>query len=279
MEPLAWCRQRLLVRGHPLAASLPFAEPGQRDPILALRTVITEISSIPGAVSETEVALARLNWWRGALEERLPHPAVQALVDTGAAARLSIPRFEALIDGVSLTLDDPRFENRQLAWKYFMAVGGPAAGLEAELLGADEALGRKLAPLGAFACLVRQVRDLALDARANRWLVPLDIQAEFQVSRQDALQRQASSGFCGMVRTWLADGLAHCREGVREIDEAQAWHHRHLLIQHELDRRLAVQLARRPQRLLERRVLPGAMINAWTAWRAARRLRPVGGAG
>lgn len=273
MEPLSWCRQRLLVRGHPLTASLPFADPAQRDAILALRTVITEIASIPGSVSEPETATASLGWWRRALSEQLPHPAVQALVATGATERLSHSDYAALIDGVALTLGNPRFENRHQAWRHFMAVGGPAARLESNLLGADERTGDLLAPLGGFCCLVRQVRDLALDARENRWLVPLDIQAEFQVSRQDALRETASAGFSGMARQWLADGLGHCSRSLQLLPAEAAWQHRHLLIQHELDRRLAIQLSRRPQRILRERVLPGQLGNAWLAWRAARRLR------
>ncbi len=273
MEPLEWCRQRLLVKGNPLTASLPFAPHEHRDAILALRAVITEVASIPGTVTEPDVALAKLDWWRRALDEQLPHPAVRALAQTGAAERLDKARFAKLIDGIALSLENPRFEQRELAWEYFMKMGAPAARLEAGLIGGDQAESDALAVLGANGCLVRQVRDLGLDAHANRWLVPLDIQAEFQVSRQDALQKKASGGFNGMVRQWLADGL-HRSAGARQaLDSDASWRHRHLLIQHALDHRLAVSLARRPQCILEGRMLPGQLGNSWTAWRTARRLR------
>jgi len=273
MDPLDWCRQRLLVSGNPLTASLPFAPPAHRDAILALRAVITEVASIPGTVTELDVALAKLDWWRRAVVEQLPHPAIQALAQTGAAERLDNGQFSELIDGITLSLDNPRFEHRERAWEYFMHTGAPAARLEAGLIGADQAESDALAALGANACLVRQVRDLGVDARANRWLVPLDIQAEFQVSRQNALQKKASAGFNGMVRQWLADGLRRTARARQSLDADGQWRHRHLLIQHALDHRLATRLARRPQRVLEGRLLPGQLGNAWTAWRAARRLR------
>lgn len=273
MEPLCWCRERLLVRGNPLTASLQFAPSGLQDQILALRAVITEIASISGHVSEPDVARAKMDWWGGALHEELPHPAVQALIKSGAASRLDHERFRSLIDGVMLTLDSRRFERREQAWEYFLTVGGPAAALEAELAGGGEPTINRLAVLGAVSCLVRQVRDLAVDARQNRWLVPLDIQAEFQVTRSDALAAEASAGFNGMVRQWLSDGFRRSESVIRELSPDEAWRHRHLLIQHELDRRLAIKMARKPQRILERRLLPGQIGNAWTAWRSARRLR------
>lgn len=273
MEPLEWCRQRLLVKGNPLTASLPFAAPENRNAILALRAVITEVASIPGTVTEPDIALAKLDWWRRALVEQLPHPAVRALAETGAVERLDDRWFSELVDGVTLTLDNPRFEHREQAWEYFMKIGGPAARLEAGLIGADQADSDALAVLGANGCLVRQVRDLGPDAHANRWLVPLDIQAEFQVSRQDALQKKASTGFNGMVRQWLADGLRRTAQARQSLDAETAWRQRHLLIQHALDYRLATRLARRPQRVLEGRLLPGQFGNVWTAWRTARRLR------
>ncbi len=273
MEPLEWCRQRLLVKGNPLTASLPFAAPEYRDAILALRAVITEVASIPGTVSEPDVALAKLDWWRRALVEQLPHPAVQALAGAVAAEQMDQGHFSDLIDGIALTLDNPRFEHRERAWDYFMRVGGPAARLEAGLVGGDAAETDAMAVLGANACLVRQVRDLGMDARANRWLVPLDIQAEFQVSRQEALQEKASAGFNGMVRQWLADGLRRTARARESLDRKTAWRQRHLLIQHALDHRLASRLARRPQCILDGRILPGQLGNAWTAWRTARRLQ------
>ena len=273
MEPLQWCRDRLLVSGNPLTASLPFAPREQQDRILALRALITEIAAIPGTVAESDVVRAKLDWWRRALDEGLPHPAVRALNDSGAAACLDPARFQALIDGISLTLDNPRFENHEQAWEYFLAVGGPAVALEAELIEGQGRLVDSLRALGATACLVRQVRDLTLDARDNRWLVPLDIQAQYQVTRAHALAPRASAGFNGLVRHWLSDGLRRSGSVIRSLTAQQSWSHRHLLIQHQLDRRLAIKLAYRPQRILRQRVLPGQIGNAWVAWRSARQLR------
>lgn len=273
MEPLAWCRERMLVPGGALAASLPFAPASCRDAIVALRATISEIAAVPDTVSDIEVGQRKLAWWREALRNRSPHPAIEALVATGAADALAPSEFDALILAVTDTLDAPRFEGREAAWRHCLALGGPAAELEARLVDPDSADGEAWAALGGFAYLVRVVRDLAVDARANRWLAPLDLQAEYQLSRRDVVAGSPGRNWDGLVRAWLDDGLSRVGEALGGRDDAECWRQRHLLVAHALDRRLAARLGRRPARIMTTRVQPGHLGNVWCAWRAARRLR------
>ncbi len=270
---LNWCRQRLLVAGNPLTATLPFVEPDHRDAIVALRCLISEIAAGAGGVSEPEVGLAKLEWWRGALREDNPHPAVMAFRDTGVSQRLPATEFDPLIEAVVELLENPRFESTDSAWQFCERLGGQASTLEARLLDEEAASATAFSQTGAAAYLIRIVRDLAVDARSNRWLVPLDLQADFQVSRQDAMGETAGPSFDGLVRAMLSQALKRGQSAVEELRSDQAWRHRNLLMHWALDRRLAGVLARRPQRILQRRVLPGHAGNVWCAWRQARRLR------
>ncbi len=273
MEPLEWCRQRMLVPGNPLTATLPFAAEPQRDAILALRTVIAEIASVGGAGSEGEVAAARLNWWRQALREANAHPAIQALKASGVSEILDPAAFDGLIGGVTESAVNPRFESSAQAWQYFRRVGGTANALEARLIEPELVADKPFVELGAAMYLIRATRDLAIDARANRWLVPLDLQAEYQVSRQAAMTDQASPAFNGLIRALLSQALAHAVQATSALDGQAGWKHRHLLLLWNLDRNLAQRLARRPQVILNKRLLPGHAGNVWRTWRAARRLK------
>lgn len=273
-EAIDWCRENLLVAGNPLTASLPYAPEALRDRIIALRAVIAEIARVADEVSEPEVGRARLAWWRQALRESLPHPAVQAWTASGGAADIDPASFDALIEGVARTLHEPRFENRDQAWRFCRQVGGTAWALEADLVDPGGRARETMSELGAASYAIRLVRDLGIDARNHRWMAPLDLQASYQVSRADALgEHGASTGFNGMIRAWLDDILGRCNEAVAGFDPEQAWRQRHLFILHALDRRLALKLARHPRRILSGRVLPGQAGNAWRAWRTARRLR------
>jgi phytoene synthase len=272
-RPVDWCRQRMLGRGSPLAASLHFAPERWQDGIVALRAVISEIAAVPDTVSDPDVGRKKLAWWRQALRDRSPHPAIEALVASGAADRVSPERFEPLIASISETFESPRFERSEDAWRHCIALGGPAADLEAELIDPDSGPGEDWSVLGGFAYQVRLVRDLGVDARANRWLVPLDLQAEYQLARRDVIEGTAGRGWDGMVRAWLEDGARRVDRVLGAMPADACWRQRHLFVSHALDRRLARALARRPRRILGGRVQVGHFGSVWCAWRAARRLR------
>jgi len=271
-RPIEWCRLRMLGRHSPLAASLPFAPEPLRDAIVSLRAVISEIAAVPDTVSDPEIGRRKLAWWSGALRDRAPHPAIEGLIASGAARSVAPERFEPLIASVAATLEPPRFERRDDAWAHCMALGGPAASLEVEMVDVADLPAGNWSALGGFAYLVRLLRDLGADARANRWSVPLDLQAEYQVARHDIAGGSVSRGFDGMVRAWLDDGRRRVDEALGGLPAEHRWRQRHLMISYTLDRRLAQALARHPRRILDRRVQTGHAINVWHAWRQARRL-------
>jgi len=276
MDALEWCGKRMLVPGNPLTASLPFADPDWRSRILALRTSIAEIAASI-QVSEPSIAQARLAWWHEALsgsaEESRRHPAIAALVASGVDQHLGGDDFDALISGVGRCLDRPRLQQMHELWRLCCAVGGQAARLEGRLLVGEQAQIGALEAIGAAAYLIRVARDLVMDARAQRWLVPLDLQADYQISRTEVANGQPGPRLDGLVRSLLDEALMRGQAALAELDPRSSWTHRHLLIHWALDRRLAQKIGRRPARIRSERILPGHAGNVWRAWRAARGLR------
>ena len=135
---LTWCAERLLVPGNPLTLTRPYAAENLRDPLLALRAVIGEIARVPGEVSDGDVGRRKLGWWRQALTEHLPHPALQALTATGAARPRIVAELLGLVDAVETTLHAPRFETVDAFDAHARALAGPAARAEAGLVEDDE---------------------------------------------------------------------------------------------------------------------------------------------
>lgn len=276
MDPLLWCRDRILVPGNPLTATLLFADPAERDRILSLRTVVGELGAAVEA-SEGQVGQTKLDWWRGALAGELPaaqrHPAIQALTVSGALERLDSSDMTALIAAVGELLDNPRYERMDELWGLCRRIGGQALVLEGRLLEADGRSTETLRELGAAGYLIRLVRDIAMDARANRWWIPLEFQADYQVSRADVAESRTSLGFDGLVRTLIHESIRRADSAIAALPGDRAWLHRHALIYWALDRKLGLKLARQPGRLLGRRLLTRHAGNVITAWRTARRLR------
>ncbi|MFW6339843.1 MAG: hypothetical protein ACOC0Q_03135, partial [Wenzhouxiangella sp.] len=79
MDPLQWCRDRPLVPGHPLLASLLFVPEEQRARILALKALVAELAALDDPGMDSSVRAAKSGWWLRALREGAAHPALEAL--------------------------------------------------------------------------------------------------------------------------------------------------------------------------------------------------------
>lgn len=273
-EGLQWCRERILVPGNPLVASLPYAPASERDRILVLRTLIGELAAVPATVSDPGVAVSKLGWWREALvnPERQGHPALEAAVEADLESRLPPGAWDGLLAGIRSSLEPPRFEQFEELWSHCRAVGGAAAMLESRLV-APESISEPFMEIGAAGYLVRVVRDLGLDACQQRWQVPLDLQAGFRVDRQQVAAGKDSRAWRALVLEMLSRAHKCRQQALAGLEPAARWRHRHLLITAALDERLGRGLARAPGAILRRRILPGGLGNLLTAWRTARRLK------
>ena len=276
-DPVAWCRSRLLVPGHPMALTLPYAAVAKRDALAALSTVIGEIASVPGDVGDEQVAQRKLGWWREALADGLPHPAVQAWLQSGAAQHVPAAAFDPLIDAVATEIVPPRFEQVQGMERHCMAIAGPGALLEAMLVsdGAepDPQEARPLVRLASAGYRIRITRDLVLDARQQRWLVPLELQAEYQITRQHVAAGKGGRRLDALVRHMAGDAILAIDRATGELPGGTAWRNRHFLLRVQLDRNIGRKLVRKPSRVVEERVAPGRIGDAFSVWRRARELR------
>lgn len=275
-HPLDWCRARVLVPGHPVSLTLPYAAATQRERLVVLHTLIGEIASIPDSVADPAVARRKLEWWTEALERRLPHPAVQAWQASGLADALPPDRFSALIAAISAAIEPPRFERQEEFDAHCRQVGGAGAWLEAQLDGADRgdaALRSSLERSAGAGYRIRVTRDLVIDARAGRWSVPLDLQAEYRITRHEAAQGEGGYRFDALIRQLAGDAVLEIDRVRAELAPAAAWRHRHLVLRRHLDRRIGARLVRRPARVARERITAGRMADALATWRQARALR------
>ncbi|MGK7295904.1 MAG: squalene/phytoene synthase family protein [Candidatus Wenzhouxiangella sp. M2_3B_020] len=276
-DPVRWCRERLLVPGHPLSLTIPYAEPERRDELVALNTLVGEIAAVAGEVADPDIARRKLDWWREALSEGLPHPAVRAWLTSGAGARVGPDDFDALFAAVAAEIDPPRFERVESFERHCRNVAGAAALLETRLiesgqLPAGEPV-RQLEVAAGAGYRARIARDVVLDARQQRWLIPLEVQAEFQVTRQDVATGTHSRKLDALVRHLAGGAVLDIDRALDALPARFAWRHRHLLLRLHLDRRIGVRLVRRPSRVTRERIAVGGPVDALSTWRLARRLR------
>lgn len=264
-----------MVPRNPLAASLLFVDSDTQSMVLALRAVIMEIAQISELAHEPSLAMAKLNWWREALVEDRAHPALQALSTAGGRTQPVLRGLLDLCESVERALENQRFETTEQAWMQCRNLGGLAMQIEVQALDSDvdgETL-EAATQLGAAGYWLRWIRDIAADAHQERWYVPLDIQADYQINRQQVLNQAGGSSWMGFVRTLVSVAVMRSEQARGRLMQYRRAQLRHPLITQALDQRLAGVLAKQPARILTTRVLPSHAGNVWVAWRHARQLR------
>ncbi|MGY6554507.1 MAG: squalene/phytoene synthase family protein [Wenzhouxiangella sp.] len=261
----------MLVPGQPLAASLLFAAEADRDAILVVRCLAGELLRLLDGPPEPGLLDARLGWWQGALAGQAEHPALSAWATVVASRSVPVQAASPLLSGLARAGHGARFERFEELWSQCRALGGETAALEYRLHSSGTDGLEAALELGAAGWLLKRVRDIPRDAQYNRWLVPLDLQAQFQVARQDVIDGRDGPGWRGLVQTLVSRAVQRGNAAAIELGPK----HRHLCLHWAVERRLAAALAGRPQAMFNRRVLPGHAGNVWTAWRAARRLTPA----
>ncbi len=285
MDPLQYCRDRVLVTGSPLRLTHLFVGREAAQKLICISALIADIGNIPYQVADPSVARTKLAWWLQELQRfqaaEARHPITQAM----QALKLeNLPKsdFEAWVDALAGLIDPPPLENGAQLMRHCEAVGGQAAWLEAFALNAGNDAAAYCRAAGSARYLVHLIRDLPADAGAGRCWLPLDIQARYRINRDNMLRSPASDW---PVSGWDAAVRDMCRLAATAFDSADrelAGLGRrdagiaHIHIQSALARRLLRQLARRPSVILQRRVRVSDWYTLWAAWRVGRRYVSAG---
>ena len=279
MDPLRYCRERLLVPGSTHSIARLFAPDEQAEQLLAAHTVLDQLLEIPVTVSDAEVAARKLEWWRGEIAAAYAaggdHPAARALRESGAAGRIPHALFDELLTALARVCQAGPPGDMDALRARASALGGGAATVEAAVVEPGAPAGA-LRELGAAGWLVRTVRDLRACAALENWPVPLSLRARWQVQRARVATGTAAEGkadgWAGLVHEMLEPARAALEERHSALPPGRAWVHRHRLVLVELDWRLLHALWRKPQRILAGRYRPNVLGDVWRARAAARRL-------
>lgn len=162
------------------AAAL-FAASDARDDLFALYAFNVELARIAEEVSEPQLGLIRLQWWRDTLERALAgeaagHPVADAF---GLAIRrhdIPLERVSPLIDARAFDIEKSAMADRQSLENYLRDTTGTLFALAAGMLGGDRKAAERAALPAALAYgLAGLMRALPLHAMAGRIYLPADL--------------------------------------------------------------------------------------------------------
>lgn len=158
--------------------------------LLAVRALFASLERIVAEVKEEEVALRKLEWWRGALLRREPagefHPLIEALAADATLQRLERDDLNSLIDHACRRVAGAPAHDTEALFRFCVESGHLMAGLEHQAVSRIAPVKGVFETLKARRGLVQLLRE-SLAGKSDRvfWWVPLDLQARHGVSKRD----------------------------------------------------------------------------------------------
>ena len=185
------------------AASL-FAPADARDALFALYACNVELARIAEQVSEPELGLIRLQWWRDNLEgatagESTGHPVADALGEALRTRLIPSERILPLIDARVFDMEGSSMADGESLENYLRDTAGTIFAVAAEMLGGgSERANEAAASSGLAYGLTGLMRALPLHAGAGRLYLPADVLARHRLAPEVVLSG-ATDGRLGLV--------------------------------------------------------------------------------
>ena len=202
---LSYCGQ--IVREHDPDRFLlsHFAPADRREALWALFAFNHEVAKTREVVSETQLGLIRLQWWREAIaaiykEGDAPeHEVVQALAEAIVAYDLPREAFDTLIYAREFDLEDVLPAHMEGVLHYADLTSSPILQLAVKIAGGDEKI-EPIAAVGTNYALAGILRASVAFARQRRCYLPQDLMEEYNVSVNKLFELKVQDGLKEVVR-------------------------------------------------------------------------------
>ncbi|MCA1977948.1 MAG: presqualene diphosphate synthase HpnD [Thiobacillus sp.] len=226
MDPHQYCQERAAASGSSFYYSFVFLPPDTRHAITAFYALCRELDDVVDECHERQVAVAKLDWWRGEIERfgrGVPeHPATRALADTPRGRGIEPALLLEIVDGMAMDLEYLRYPDFKSLNLYCFRVAGVVGEVAASIFGGahgedDRALRRYAHELGLAFQLTNIIRDIGEDARRGRIYLPQDELARFGVAERDLLAGRDSPAFQKLMQFQYERALAHYDNAMRAL--------------------------------------------------------------
>ena len=181
-----------------------FAPADRREGLWALFAFNIEIAKTREVVSETQLGLIRLQWWREAITEMydsgiaLEHGVLQALARAIEVYELPQEHFEKLIFAREFDLEDVLPENIEGLIKYADFTNTPLMKLAVQVAG-DDPDAEPVQPVSVNYALAGIVRSVPHFARQRRCLLPEDLLKQHEQRLDKLYELKPSEGLPHVV--------------------------------------------------------------------------------
>ncbi|CAG0944483.1 MAG: All-trans-phytoene synthase [Rhodocyclaceae bacterium] len=276
MSPDEYCQQKAAASGSSFYYSFLFLPPLRRRAITALYAFCREVDDAVDECSDTQLARARLAWWRSELAAcyagRPGHPVTQALA--AAARDFSLPQelLAEIVDGMEMDLAQVRYADFKALHLYCYRVASTVGLLAAEIFGYEDRRTLKYAhDLGLAFQLTNIIRDVGEDARRGRIYLPADELAQFGVGADDILHLRYGEAFHRLMVFQIERAERCYEQALAQLPAQDRRAQRPGLAMAAIYRALLADIRRDGCRVLDRRLALTPLRKLWIAWRAWRK--------
>jgi phytoene synthase len=272
MTPEEYCQAKAAQSGSSFYYSFLFLPPERRRAITALYAFCREVDDVVDEVSDAEVARAKLAWWRQEIANlfagRPQHPVTHALAPVIARFPLPQARFEEVIAGMLMDLQQNRYLDFAALQQYCHYVAGVVGMMAAEIFGYTDPCTLDYArELGLAFQLTNIIRDVGEDARRGRIYLPLDELREHQVTPAQILLGQTGSAFRALMRAQTARARDHYARAYAALPPADRKAQRPGLVMAAIYRKLLDEIETADFAVLHQRIALTPVRKLWIAWR------------
>jgi len=274
MTPDEYCEAKAAQSGSSFYHSFRFLPPERRRAITALYAFCREVDDVVDGVADPGVARLKLAWWRNEIAAVFggtpQHPVALALVPIVAAFRLPEEHFQAVIDGMTMDLEQNRYLDFATLERYCYRVAGVVGLMSAEIFGYQDPSTRDYARnLGIAFQLTNIIRDVGEDASRGRIYLPQDDLERYAVTAADLFQRRATPAFVALMADQAARARTFYARAFSALPSVDRRAQRPGLIMAAIYRALLDAIEREGFRVLDRRIALTPLTKAWLAWKTS----------
>ena len=272
MTPDEYCQQKAAASGSSFYYSFLFLPPERRRAITALYAFCREVDDVVDETSETQLAAAKLAWWRAELANLYrgnpQHPVTRALLPFIEKYSVSKEKLGEIIDGMEMDLTQTRYLDWQGLERYCYRVAGVVGLLAAGIFGFRDSRTLEYArDLGIAFQLTNIIRDVGEDARKNRIYLPMDELKRFNVPAADILNAKETPEFKALMKFQDERARSYYDKALAQLAAGDRRAQRPGLIMAAIYRALLEEIERDGFRVLTQRTSLTPLRKFWIAWK------------
>ncbi|MCK5307389.1 MAG: presqualene diphosphate synthase HpnD [Zetaproteobacteria bacterium] len=205
MNPSQYCEEKTRGSGSSFYYAFLFLEEEKRRAMMALYAFCREVDDIADEISEEEVAIQKIHFWREELHRAFnnqpQHPVGRELQWAKDHFSLDEELFIEVLDGMLMDISGkPILKSSDLSL-YCYRVAGVVGLLSIEIFGYQSRKARDFATsLGEALQLTNILRDLKQDAAIGRIYLPQEDRIRFKVADQDFKEGNISEGMATLLQ-------------------------------------------------------------------------------